>query len=328
MIFPFTRAAILVASLLVASAALVSASESATNCASGSFSKTGKSPCALCDPGTFQPDVGQMSCRKAQKGWFAAGPGAASQSICQQGTYSTNEGQGACTICPAGSYCNGKGQTQPALCPPGHYSPVPGLGQMCHECPKGTFVSTRGATACCFCCSGFYTDQTAQDHCFDCPVRGAFSPLGATSAQQCGKSPGSGLTQCKMSGEKCPNGGGSSPTGMYRGRSVRRDACPKGHKNCPVYGLTPHGRGYLRAYECVDVRNDLESCGGCAANDSPFGERAADGGRDCSAIPNVDSVTCMGGECVIAKCSNGHRLSPDGANCVASFNVQARHDHL
>lgn len=57
MIFPLTRAAILVASLLVASAALVSASESATKCPPGSFSKTGKSPCALCDPGTFQPGM-------------------------------------------------------------------------------------------------------------------------------------------------------------------------------------------------------------------------------------------------------------------------------
>lgn len=76
-------------------------------------------------------------------------------------------------------------------------------------------------------CSGFYTvrdqlygsicayscsltgpvcslqDQTGQDHCFDCPVRGAFSPIGSTSATQCSKKSGGGLTQCKISGNKC-----------------------------------------------------------------------------------------------------------------------------
>ena len=97
------------------------------------------------------------------------------------------------------------------------------------------------------------------------------------------------------------DGGGSSPTGIYRRRGLRRDTCLPGHKNCPIYGLSPRGRGYLKGYECVDVRNDLESCGGCVANDSPFGERTADGGRDCSAIPNVDSVTCKAGACVIGE---------------------------
>ena len=74
-----------------------------------------------------------------------------------------------------------------------------------------------------------------------------------------------------------------------------------GEKSCPLYGSTG-GRGFLKAYECVDVQNDLESCGGCVMDDSPFGERTADGGRDCSAIPNVDAVTCRRGECVIREC--------------------------
>ena len=48
-----------------------------------------------------------------------------------------------------------------------------------------------------------FQDQTSQDHCFDCPVRGAFSPIGSTSALQCSNKPGGGLTQCKMSGNTC-----------------------------------------------------------------------------------------------------------------------------
>ena len=68
-----------------------------------------------------------------------------------------------------------------------------------------------------------------------------------------------------------------------------------------MYGTATGRRGFLRAHECVDVRRDLESCGGCVYDDSPFGERTADGGRDCSAIPNVDSVTCKAGACVIGE---------------------------
>ena len=69
-----------------------------------------------------------------------------------------------------------------------------------------------------------------------------------------------------------------------------------------MYGSAAGGRGFLRAYECVDVRRDLESCGGCVYDDSPFGERSADGGRDCSAIPFVDAVTCSAGQCIVCEC--------------------------
>lgn len=70
-----------------------------------------------------------------------------------------------------------------------------------------------------------------------------------------------------------------------------------------MYGVRAGGAGYVRGHECVDVRSDLESCGGCVADDAPAnGERSAGGGRDCSAIPHVDSVTCSGGACVIGEC--------------------------
>ncbi|TFK85613.1 hypothetical protein K466DRAFT_551782 [Polyporus arcularius HHB13444] len=323
---PRASFALLVAFTVIA--AVPSFVSAATKCPAGSFSSTGSTPCAFCDPGTFQANSGQTSCQKAQRGWFASGPrsggsGASSQSICQQGTYSANEGQASCTICPAGSYCNGQGQTQPNLCPPGHFSPTPGLGQQCYECPRGTFVSTYGATACCNCCSGFYNDQTSQTHCFDCPVRGAFSPVSATSASQCGNTPGGGLTQCTQSGNTCPNTGGSSPTGIHRRRDIKRRACPTRHKSCPLYGST-NGRGFLKGHECVDIQHDLESCGGCVSNDSPFGERTLDGGRDCSAIPNVNAVICKAGGCLIQQCRDGYSLSPDGTSCISSFNVQGQ----
>jgi hypothetical protein len=40
------------------------------------------------------------------------------------------------------------------------------------------------------------------------------------------------------------------------------------------------------------------SCGGCVDR-SLGGARSSDGGRDCSAIPNVDTVRCEARKCVI-----------------------------
>ena len=83
--------------------------------------------------------------------------------------------------------------------------------------------------------------------------------------------------------------------------------CPSAMKSCPLYGSTS-GRGFLKGYECIDIQNDLESCGGCALNESPFGQPSADGGRDCSAIPFADDVRCRRGVCVIGECLAGRCL--------------------
>ncbi|OSD02487.1 hypothetical protein PYCCODRAFT_1367630 [Trametes coccinea BRFM310] len=309
--------------LLVLASVFAGSTIASQSCPAGSYSSNGQTPCTQCSPGTYQQNQGQTSCQSAQAGWYATGPGATSQSICQQGTYSTG-GAASCTPCPAGSYCNGQGQTHPVLCPKGHYSPTPGLGQQCLECPKGTFVAVEGATACCSCCSGFYNDQTSQDHCFNCPVSGASSPAGATSKDQCSSTSNGGLTTCSMSGNTCPNTGGSFPSGtVTRRRPTRRQICPSDQRSCPVYGSRTLGAGFLKGHECVDVLRDLERCGGCVAPDESLsGERSADGGRDCSAIPYVDSVTCRKGECVIGRCAPGYVVSTDGERCVASFNVQ------
>ncbi|PIL35200.1 hypothetical protein GSI_02990 [Ganoderma sinense ZZ0214-1] len=317
-----------VCSVALLAAALLAVAPSvvvAASCAAGSFSPNGQAPCTPCALGTFQPDAGQTSCRAAQAGWSASGTGpggsgAKAQTICKEGTFATKEGSAACTPCPAGSYCNGEGCTWPTPCPPGYFSDTPGAGQMCKACPKGTFQANHGATSCCLCCSGFYNDQTSQTHCFQCPVRGASSPAGATASKQCSSKPNGGLPTCTESSlGTCPKTGGS-PTHApaARRRNMKRDVCPGGTKSCPLYGSTS-GRGFLKGYECVDVEHDLESCGGCVLNDSPFGQPAPDGGRDCSAIPFVHDVRCAGGACVVDKCRDGYVPAADKGSCVAKI---------
>ena len=97
-----------------------------------------------------------------------------------------------------------------------------------------------------------------------------------------------------------PTGGLSPSATASKRKNVpsRPWRCPVGYKSCPVYGRDS-GSGFLMAYECIDTQRDLESCGGCVNHDSTIGKNK--GGRDCSAIPNVDAVRCYHGQCLIGE---------------------------
>lgn len=166
-------------------------------------------------------------------------------------------------------------------------------------------------------------DSAGSTSCTNCPTSGSYSPPGATSSTQCLSDVAGGLATCAASTTdgSCRTSsppvlpsaqpthlpriiaavGGAviSQAAPVRRRGPVRRACPSGSQSCPVYGTTLRRRGYLKGYECVEVQRDLESCGGCVAHDSPFGERTAGGGRDCSAIPHADGVKCQNGVCVI-----------------------------
>ncbi|EIN06662.1 hypothetical protein PUNSTDRAFT_72005 [Punctularia strigosozonata HHB-11173 SS5] len=290
---------------------------SAYTCSAGTYSPTGSSPCSFCPQGTYTSKTGATSCKAAQAGWFAAGPGATSQTICPSGYYSATSASASCTICPAGTYCNGQGRTSPQSCQPGRYSASPGATQDCANCPKGTFNNVYGATSCCTCCAGWYTDQTGQTHCFNCPNEGSFqqgySSPGATDKSQCSAKSGalSSCTQDSTTGA-CRKFR-SSPSGNAQRRHVVPRHCPPGTKACPTYA-----KGALGGYECVNTHTSLEQCGGCvAAGESLDGVRSADGGRDCSTIPQAEDVSCYRGECHIKTCKEGYTVSSDGERCVA-----------
>ncbi|OBZ71303.1 Protein priA [Grifola frondosa] len=280
-----------------------------TSCPPGSYnSQNGKAPCTLCAPGTWTDQTGQHSCTNAQAGWYATGPGATFQTECSQGTYSTGNAA-TCTLCPAGSYCNGQGCTAPVLCPPGRYA------QLLDPDSNSVTNVLLGLS------STFKVQRRAVIVALGSTT---YSPAGSTLSSQCGTTGAGGLTTCAMSGNTCPNTGGSMPSQGSRKRNTpRRLPCAPGHKNCPLYSSSLASKiGFLRGYECVDIENDLESCGGCVSTDSQFGEHSADGGRDCSAIPNVDVVQCRSGKCLIDKCDAGYSVSEDGERCIAVFNLQ------
>ncbi|GJE91935.1 hypothetical protein PsYK624_080870 [Phanerochaete sordida] len=273
-------------------------------CAPGTFTPDGGRDCIPCPPGTYSDATDQATCKQARPGYFAP-PGATSETPCAAGSYSAGLAA-RCTLCYPGSYCPGEANVAPTLCAP------------------GTFSGVAGAEACCSCCAGWYSEEEGAITCTSCPSRGPFkqgySPVGGSSADDCVAAIGA-RDSCSQISNTCPNTGGALPSGGVQKRSpprTQRLRCAPAHSKCPVYGIA-YGRGYTRGYECVDTQSDLERCGGCVDGDSWDGARSAGGGRDCSAIPDVDAVRCARGQCIIERCRRGYIIHDGGTACRPLF---------
>ncbi|KAF8886719.1 hypothetical protein BD779DRAFT_1470986 [Infundibulicybe gibba] len=154
-----------------------------------------------------------------------------------------------------------------------------------------------------------------------CPGATPFSAPGSSNPGACS---GSGNTTPALSCQQDPNT--RLPSRPCQPASSAAQCPPTSlpkstQKNCPVYKNSKGTTGY----ECVDVANDLESCGGCVGF-SRDGRKSEDGGRDCSAIPGVDTVECTLGKCVIKRCRSGYKKARFGDGCIPtmSFLEQSR----
>lgn len=106
----------------------------------------------------------------------------------------------------------------------------------------------------------------------------------------CPRSPGgwdwcNDIKQCQP---HSPTPGNPQPSGHHRrALKARADSpCRDGLTPCPIKGAN----GLLADFECLNVKTEPESCGGCAS----LGE-----GKDCTAVfPNAFSVGCEDNACV------------------------------
>jgi hypothetical protein len=73
---------------------------------------------------------------------------------------------------------------------------------------------------------------------------------------------------------------------------------------CPITSTS----GPTTDFECLDVTNELESCGGCAS----IGR-----GQDCTAIEGAWNVGCEQGSCAVYSCAAGFKLAHNGTSCAA-----------
>ncbi|GAA5822782.1 hypothetical protein JCM10212_001512 [Sporobolomyces blumeae] len=102
-----------------------------------------------------------------------------------------------------------------------------------------------------------------------------------------------------------------------------RTFCPPNEVACPIMGSTTYGDAVRQhfegngtvmgimagdgGYECVNVKEALDSCGGCAST----GE-----GKDCTKIRGASGVGCEGSRCVVFSCRPGWKVSMSGEACV------------
>jgi len=87
--------------------------------------------------------------------------------------------------------------------------------------------------------------------------------------------------------------------------------CKRNEVVCGVYG------GSAKAFECLNVNTQLESCGGCAVPNPFLSANASAPGIDCTAIVGVNDVVCIAGKCAVTSCAKGWEVNQLGDECVA-----------
>ncbi|THH29050.1 hypothetical protein EUX98_g5135 [Antrodiella citrinella] len=97
---------------------------------------------------------------------------------------------------------------------------------------------------------------------------------------------------------------------------MSRHLCPLGMNVCPIplenlntVPLIPTTllKWIEEGFECVDLQEDLTSCGGCGS---------VNASHDCTTIPNALGVSCIAGVCHVDTCKSGFTLAADGKTCV------------
>ncbi|KAG8951648.1 hypothetical protein FRC04_005936 [Tulasnella sp. 424] len=160
-----------------------------------------------------------------------------------------------------------------------------------------------------------------------------YSPIGATSQSQCQTSPIFGITNapkgtCDVTPPlgtgpdrgNCPWLQGTTPSrGVQQKR--RHLQCGRGFKRCPLYTS-------IGGFDCVDIKNDPEQCGGCLPVEGVPKAFSGAAGQDCTAVPNASIANCVKGKCIIENCRKGFTKSADGKSCnsIHGLNVQEQHD--
>ncbi|PPQ88367.1 LOW QUALITY PROTEIN: hypothetical protein CVT25_002113 [Psilocybe cyanescens] len=103
----------------------------------------------------------------------------------------------------------------------------------------------------------------------------------------------------------CPSSYGKRALSESSGKLL----CPIGLSACQIIG-----RG-TESWECVDTKQDLESCGGCMIQSSYPGFSKEEG-VDCTAINGISDVSCVDSRCLVRRCMPGYSVNKAGDYCI------------
>jgi len=135
---------------------------------------------------------------------------------------------------------------------------------------------------------------------------GGFTPSPANNPTQCKCEQPNQICngQCQPKGA-CPSQAPQSDRRRWAGSGSCIEM-GRGWAACGVYGGGP------RSWECIYTERDLESCGGCVVPLNAYSPK----GTDCTAVPGVADVACLGGACVVRRCMKGLVPTFDASSCV------------
>jgi hypothetical protein len=165
------------------------------NCAPGSVSVDGRSPCDKCESGSYVSEYGVKSINAYSDDQSVQHPlfflnktlnklylaKYLNCNTCNIGKYASSAESTQCNVCSVGSYAL-SGASVCHLCPEGTISPAADVNRSsCNLCPAGK-SSLRGTSSCQACQPGSFSDQDGSSFCFLCK-KGNFA--NASTATKC-----------------------------------------------------------------------------------------------------------------------------------------------
>lgn len=120
--------------------------------------------CVDCQPGFYQPLVGQASCVAAAPGFYvgptAVGTARTASKPCPAGMITNRSGSASCEVCPAGRAPDGA-RTECLVCAKGSARPLGSTTGRCEACPPGQYAESDGQGRCDMCSPGGSTEARA-----------------------------------------------------------------------------------------------------------------------------------------------------------------------
>lgn len=119
-----------------------------------------------CDAGSYQPDSGQTSCILAEPGNFVSDSASIRQTQCSSGTYQSASGASTCIDASPGHYVSIFEAANQSACPAGSYQMLTGATS-CFQAGPGFYVPSEGSDSQLQCDSGTYSSEQGQAICTD-----------------------------------------------------------------------------------------------------------------------------------------------------------------